>query len=184
MFKTLFNINVDEEMENRSEELLQADEEAQRKRNAAAERAFNTLKRRRLRRKQRIKKRRQRKQNQNHPRHQRTSTLFFFIMPEKRVHAAAVEEDLEVIPYTWIFSSSWRILSDKQCNNKFFNGTIEIEFASNQQMIIARQGDDTGLGTTFTGTDKFHLMVSPPFRPVVGDNLIQRWHTLDYRIPN
>ena len=45
MFKTLFNINVDEEMENRSEELLQADEEAQRKRNAAAERAFNTLKR-------------------------------------------------------------------------------------------------------------------------------------------
>lgn len=107
----------------------------------------------------------------------------------------------------------------------FFNGTIEIEFASNQQMIIARQGDDTGLGTveqghyrldrancyleilymqkadpnenadiqdaminhgaqTFTGTDKFHLMVSPPFRPVVGDNLIRRWHTLDYRIPN
>lgn len=45
MFKTLFNINVDEEMENRGEELLQADEEAQRKRNAAAERAFNTLKR-------------------------------------------------------------------------------------------------------------------------------------------
>ena len=45
MFKTLFNINVDEERENRSEELLQADEEAQRKRNAAAERAFNTLKR-------------------------------------------------------------------------------------------------------------------------------------------
>lgn len=33
MFKTLFNINVDEEMENRSEELLQADEEDQQKRN-------------------------------------------------------------------------------------------------------------------------------------------------------
>ena len=78
----------------------------------------------------------------------------------------------------------------------FFNGTIEIEFASNQQMIIARQGDDTGLGTVEQGHYRLdrancyleilymHLMVSPPFRPVVGDNLIQRWHTLDYRIPN
>ena len=37
---------------------------------------------------------------------------------------------------------------------------------------------------TFTGTDKFHVIVSPPFRPVIGDNFIQYWHTLDYKSPN
>ena len=45
MLKTFFNVNVDDELENRSEDLLKADEEAQRKRNTASERAFNTIKR-------------------------------------------------------------------------------------------------------------------------------------------
>lgn len=45
MLKTFFNVNVDDELENRREDLLNADEEAQRKRNAASERAFNTIKR-------------------------------------------------------------------------------------------------------------------------------------------
>lgn len=45
MLKTFFNVNVHGELENRSEDLLKADEEAQRKRNTASERAFNTIKR-------------------------------------------------------------------------------------------------------------------------------------------
>ena len=39
------NPDVDDELENRSGDLLKADEEAQRKRNAASERVFKTNKR-------------------------------------------------------------------------------------------------------------------------------------------
>lgn len=45
MLKTFFDVNVDDELENRSGDLLKADKEAQRKRNAASERVFNTIKR-------------------------------------------------------------------------------------------------------------------------------------------
>ena len=45
ILKTFFNVNVNDELENRSEDLLKANKEVKRKRNAAAERAFNTVKR-------------------------------------------------------------------------------------------------------------------------------------------
>lgn len=45
MLKTFFNVNVDDELENGSGDLLKADEEAQRIRNVASERVFSTIKR-------------------------------------------------------------------------------------------------------------------------------------------
>ena len=64
---------------------------------------------------------------------------------EKRRHTErnGLERDLSPLPGEFCQINS--------ATTSFFNGTIEIEFASHQQLIIAKQGADTGNGVVEQG---------------------------------
>lgn len=59
---------------------------------------------------------------------------------EKRSHTErnGLERDFSPLPVEFCQINS--------ATTSFFNGTVEIEFASHQQLIIAKQGADTGNG--------------------------------------